>query len=95
MVQGMVQWLVLCMVAMWGDIRFGMTGATLLATRSVRGAIHFFQQMFGFCLNRAPTEPQSQLLCKICQNKICLGTVHKCDETYVQYINEEVISHHL
>ena len=52
MVQGMVQWLVLCMVAMWGDIRFGMTGATLLATRSVRGAINFFQQMFGFCLNR-------------------------------------------
>ena len=47
----MVQWLVLCMVAMWGDIRFGMTGATLLATRSVRGAINFFQQMFGFCLN--------------------------------------------
>ena len=52
MVQGMVQWLVLCMVAMWGDIRFGMTGATLLATRSVGGAINFFQQMFGFCLNR-------------------------------------------
>ena len=48
----MVQWLVLCMVAMWGDIRFGMTGATLLATRSVRGAINFFQQMFGFYLNR-------------------------------------------
>ena len=43
MVQGMVQWLVLCIVAMWGDIRFGMTGATLLATRSVRGAINFFK----------------------------------------------------
>ena len=71
-VQGMVQWLVLCMVAMWGDIRFGMTGATLLATRSVRGAIHFFSR----CLDFVST------LCKICQNKICLGTVHKCDETY-------------
>ena len=48
MVQGMVQWLVLCMVAMWGDIRFGMTGATLLATRSVRGAINFFSRCLDF-----------------------------------------------
>ena len=47
-VQGMVQWLVLCMVAMWGDIRFGMTGATLLATRSVRGAINFFSRCLDF-----------------------------------------------
>ena len=71
MVQGMVQWLVLCMVAMWGDIRFGMTGATLLATRSVRGAINFFQLMFGFCLNRE-SDPNPNFCVRSAKTKFAL-----------------------
>ena len=42
-----------------------------------------FWANLGFCPNEGGGgSRQSQLFIKIAQNLICLGTVHKCDETY-------------
>ena len=49
-----------------------------------RGAVQtFFWVNLGFCPNEGGGgSRQSQLFIKIAQNLICLGTVHKCDETH-------------
>ena len=51
---------------------------------AIRGAVQtFFWVNLGFCPNEGGGgSRQSQLFIKIAQNLICLGTVHKCDETH-------------
>ena len=53
-------------------------------TKLFRGAVQtFFWVNLGFCPNEGGGgSRQSQLFIKIAQNLICLGTVHKCDETH-------------
>ena len=49
-----------------------------------RGAVRKknFGQTWDFVPTRGGGLTQSQLFIKIDQNLICLGTVHKCDETH-------------
>ena len=50
---------------------------------SLRGAVQKnFWANLGFWPNEGGGSRQSQLFIKIAQNLICLGTVHKCDETH-------------
>ena len=65
-------------------IEKGLLTKEELAALMVRGAVQtFFWVNLGFCPNEGGGgSRQSQLFIKIAQNLICLGTVHKCDETH-------------
>ena len=59
-------------------------GVFFIPFAMLRGAVQtFFWVNLAFCPNEGGGgSRQSQLFIKIAQNLICLGTVHKCDETH-------------
>ena len=67
-----------------GNIVDMRTIAKMVMDIHIRGAVQtFFWVNLGFCPNEGGGgSRQSQLFIKIAQNLICLGTVHKCDETH-------------